>query len=183
MQAIHAVSAGEEVRNPFVLSIMMQRFRESGSLSELRSENMSYVIDGLIESRPHVDAHRQRRALRMLAVAMETYSRNELTEEESLLIISEAMRLTERQARELLHELYASILKRTGNGLSFLLASYGEYLAAEALEDAPLSRLRELAFLDSSTPNDSWANAMSYLLELNSSIRSAFVGRYHPHGR
>jgi hypothetical protein len=178
MQAIHAVSAGEEVRNPFILSVMVQRFREAGSLRELRSENLSYMIDRLIQSRPQVNAHRQRRAPRMLGVAMETYSRNELTEEESLRVIREAMRLTEQQARDLLNELYASILKRTGNGLSFLLASYGEYLAAEALEDAPLARLKELAFLDSSTPNDSWGNAVSYLLELNSSVRQAFVRQY-----
>jgi hypothetical protein len=178
MKAIHAVSAAEEVRNPFILSVMVQRFRDLGSLSELRSENLSYMIDRLIQSRPQVNAHRQRRALRMLGVAMETYSRNELTEEEALRVIREAVRLTEQQARELLDELYASILKRTGNGLSFLLASYGEYLAAEALEDAPLSRLKELAFLDFSTPNDSWENAVSYLLELNSSVRRAFVRQY-----
>ena len=178
MKAIHSVSAAEEVRNPFILSVMVQRFRELGSLSELRSENLSYMIDRLIQSRPQVNAHRQRRALRMLGVAMETYSRNELTEEEALRVIREAMRLTQQQARELLDELYASILKRTGNGLSFLLASYGEYLAAEALEDAPLSRLKELAFLDFSTPNDSWGNAVSYLLELNSSVRQAFVRQY-----
>ena len=156
MEAIHGVSAGEEVRNPFILSVMVERFREAGSLSKLRSENLSYMIDSLIQSRPQVNAHRQRRALRMLGVAMETYSRNELTEEEALRVIRDAMRLTEQQARELLNELYASILKRTGNGLSFQLASYGEYLAAEALEDASPSRLKELAFLDSSVPNDSW---------------------------
>jgi len=39
--------------------------------------------------------------------------------------------------------------------------------------------LKQLAFLDSSTPNDSWGNAISYLVELNPSIREAFV-RQHP---
>lgn len=177
-EAIYAVSAGEEVRNPFILSMMVERFRAAGSLSQLRSENLSYMVDRLIQSRPQVNAHRQRRALRMLGVAMETYCRNELTEEEALRVIRESMRVTVEQSRAMLDELYASILKRTGNGLSFQLASYGEYLAAEALEDASLSRLKELAFLDLSTPNDSWGNAVSYLLELNPSIREAFVRQY-----
>jgi hypothetical protein len=82
------------------------------------------MIDRLIQSRPQVNAHRQRRALRMLGVAMETYSRNELTEEEALRVIGEAMHITEQESRDLFNELYASILKRTGNGLSFQLASY-----------------------------------------------------------
>jgi hypothetical protein len=178
MEAIHNVSASEEVRNPFILSVMVERFRDASSLSKYRSENLSYMIDRLIQSRPHVNAHRQRRALRMLGVAMETYSRNELTEAEALRVIRDAMRFTEEGSRQLLNELYGSILKSTGSGLSFQLASYGEYLAAEALEDASLSRLKELAFLDPSTPNDSWGNAISYLVELNPSIRAAFVQQY-----
>jgi len=177
-EAIHAARASEEVRNPFVLAVMVERFRAAGRLSNFRSDNLSYMIDRLIQSRPQVNAHRQRRALRMLGVAMETYSRNELTEAEALRVIREAMRITEEESRELLNELYGSILKRTGNGLSFLLASYGEYLAAESLEDAQLDRLKELAFLDATTPNDSWGNAVSYLVELNSSIRRAFVRQY-----
>jgi len=177
-EAIYAVSAAEEVRNPFILSVMVERFRAAGSLSQLRSENLSYMVDRLIQSRPHVNAHRQRRALRMLGVAMETYCRNELTQEEALRVIRESMRVTMEQSRAILDELYASILKRTGNGLSFQLASYGEYLAAEALEDASLSRLKDLAFLDPSTLNDSWGNAVSYLLELNPAIREAFVRQY-----
>ena len=177
-EAIYEVSAGEEVRNPFILSVMVERFRAAGSLSQLRSENLSYMVDRLIQSRPQVNAHQQRRALRMLGVAMETYCRNELTEEEALRVIRESMHVTVEQSGAILDELYASILKRTGNGLTFQLASYGEYLAAEAMEDASLSRLKELAFLDPSTPNDSWGNAVSYLLELNPSIREAFVRQY-----
>jgi len=179
-EAIHAAGASNEVRNPFVLSVMVERFRAAGSLSKLRSSNLGYMIGRLIQSRPQVNAHRQRRALRMLGIAMETYSRNELTEAEALRVIRDAMRITQEESRELLYELYASILKRTGNGLSFQLASYGEYLAAEALEDASFVRLKELAFLDATTPNDSWGNAVSYLVELNPSIRKAFV-RQHPY--
>ena len=179
LKAIRDVDAIEEIHNPFVLFVMVGQFRAVGSLSALRSENVSYMIDRLIQSRPQQNPHLQRRALRMLAIAMETYSRNELTEEEGLRVIKEAMRKTEAEARELLNELFASILKRTGNGLSFLLASYGEYLAAEALEDASLQRVTEVAFLDVLTPNETWANTISYLVELNSDTRKAFVHQ-HP---
>jgi hypothetical protein len=92
MEAIHAVNALEEVRNPFVLSVMVRRFQGAGSLSPLRSENLSYMIDSLIHSRPELNAHRQRRALRMLGVAMETYSRNER-------IACSACRLRRRRSR------------------------------------------------------------------------------------
>lgn len=177
-EAIYAAGAIEQVRNPFILSVMVLQFRTAGSLSNRKSENLAYMVDQLIQNRPQINAHRQRRALRMLGVAMETYSRNELTEPEAMRVIREAMRITEEEARTLLNELYASILKRTANGFSFQLASYGEYLAAEALEDASLDRLKELAFLDSNTPNESWGNAISYLLELNSSIRKVFVRRF-----
>ena len=166
-EAIHAAGASNEVRNPFVLSVMVERFRAAGSLSKLRSSNLGYMIGRLIQSRPQVNAHRQRRALRMLGIAMETYSRNELTEAEALRVIRDAMHITEEESRELLYELYASILKRTGNGLSFQLASYGEYLAAEALEDASFVRLKELAFLDATpqttagaTPSAIWSNSI-----------------------
>jgi hypothetical protein len=179
MEAIHEVGASEEIRNPFILSVMVERFRDAASLSNRKSENLSYMIDRLIQSRPHLNAHRQRRALRMLGVAMETYSRNELTQEEALRVIREAMRTTEAEARGLLDELYASILKRTGNGLAFQLASYGEYLAAEALEDATIERVRELAFVDYLTPNETWQNTISYLVELNQKVKELFV-RSHP---
>jgi hypothetical protein len=92
-EAIQAARASEEVRNPFILAVMVERFRAAGQLSKLRSDNLNYMIDRLIQSRPQVNAHRQRRALRMLGVAMETYSRNELTEVEALRVIREAYRI------------------------------------------------------------------------------------------
>ena len=175
---VRAVDSSEEIRNPFVLSIMIEKYRNEGALSNRRTENLSYIIDRLIQSR-RVNRHQQRRALKMLGVAFETCSRNELTENEAFRVIKEAMRKTDEEARILLDELYNSILKRTSNGLAFQMRSYGEYLAAEALEDEPLDRVRELAFLDYYTPNESWLNAMSYLIELNPRIRAHFV-RQHP---
>jgi hypothetical protein len=179
LDAVRAADATEEIRNPFVLSIMVDKYREEGVLSKRRTENLSYIIDRLIQSRPRVNRHQQRRALKMLGVAFETCSRNELTEDEAFRVIKEAMRIPHAEARTLLDELYNSILKRTSNGLAFQMRSYGEYLAAEALEDETLDRLKELAFLDYYTPNESWLNAISYLVELNPRVRTYFV-RQHP---
>jgi hypothetical protein len=69
LEAVRLADAEEEIRNPFVLSVMAERFVQGGQLSKLRSDNLSYIIDRLIQSRPLVNQHRQRRALCMLAVA------------------------------------------------------------------------------------------------------------------
>ncbi len=179
LDAARAADASEEIRNPFVLSIMVKKYRDEGALSTRRTENLSYIIGRLIQSRPRVNQHQQRRALKMLGVAFETCSRNELTEDEAFRVIKEAMRIPDAEARALLDELYNSILKRTSNGLAFQMRSYGEFLAAEALEDEPVDRVKELAFLDYYTPNESWLNAISYLVELNPRVRTYFV-RQHP---
>jgi hypothetical protein len=177
---VRTADASEEIRNPFILSVMIEKYRKTGSLSDLRSRNLSYMIDRLIQSRPLVSQYEQRRALQMLGVALETYSRNELSEEEAFRVIKQARRrISDAEARTLLDELYASILKRTANGLAFQMRSYGEFLAAEALVDEPFDRVKELAFLDYNTPNESWLNTVSYLVELNSQVRTYFV-RQHP---
>ena len=36
-----------EIANPFVLRVMLQRYREHGHLSPIRSDNVGYVIDRL----------------------------------------------------------------------------------------------------------------------------------------
>jgi hypothetical protein len=61
--AVRAADASEEIRNPFVLSIMVEKYRDEGALSNRRTENLSYIIDRLIQSRPRVNRHQQRRAL------------------------------------------------------------------------------------------------------------------------
>jgi hypothetical protein len=150
----------------------------TGQLSKLRSDNLSYIIDRLIHTRTLINPQRQRRALSMLAVAGETYSRNELTETEALRVIQQSMRITEEGARQMLDELHASILRRTVNGFAFQMRSYGEYLAAEELVSARIERLRELAFLDHDTPNESWTNSVGYLAEMNADVRAFFVRKY-----
>ncbi len=178
LDAVAQADADEEIRNPFVLKVMTDLFAETGQLSKLRSDNLSYIIDHLIHTRSLINPQRQRRALSMLAVAAETYSRNELTEAEALRVIQQAMRITEEGARQMLDELHASILRRTVNGFAFQMRSFGEYLAAEELVSAPIDRLRELAFLDYDTPNESWTNTIGYLAEMNADVRAFFVRKY-----
>jgi hypothetical protein len=178
MRAVTDVDIEEEIANPFALWVMGERFKATGRLSHRRSEMLGAMVDRLIQSRPQINAHRQRRALCMLAVSLEVYSRNEASEEEALRVIRASMRLSDQEARELLDELYGSILRRTTKGVAFQMRSYGEYLAAEELERADLRRVRELAFFDHSTPNDSWMNTVSYLMELNPAVRALFVRQF-----
>jgi len=114
----------------------------------------------------------------MLAVTCETVARNELTIEEALRVLREAIEFPEGTARSLLDELSHSILIQTAGGLSFQMRSYGEYLAAEELHDKAVERLKELAFAND-TPIDSWGNAITYLAEMNHKVRQYFTRR-HP---
>lgn len=178
MQAVSEADCEEGVRNPFILSVMVDRYKEQGRLSPLRSDNVSYVIDRLIATRPGINSRKQRRALKMLGVACETYSRNELTDDEALQVLLEAIELPEDEARAILEELSHSILIRTPNGIAFQMRSHGEFLAAEELENQSLDRIKELAFFDNDTPNDSWMNAISYLAEFNTQVRRYFLRNY-----
>jgi hypothetical protein len=115
-KAISEAQCEEEITNPFILSVMVERYKEIGQFSALRSENVAYMIDRLIATRPNVNPKRQRRALRMLGMACETYCRNELTEAEALQVLLEAIEISESQAREILDELSHSILIRDAEG-------------------------------------------------------------------
>ncbi|MBL8231107.1 MAG: hypothetical protein JNL98_21625 [Bryobacterales bacterium] len=178
LTAVRDVDCEEEIRNPFVLNAMLERYRDHGKLSKLRSDNVGYVVDRLIQSRPLFNTTRQKRALRMLAITCETTARNELTEEEALRVLLEAIDFPREAARQLLDELSRSILIRTPRGISFQMRSYGEYLAADELHDKPVDRLKELAFLGD-TPIDTWLNTVTYLAEINDKVRQYFVQR-HP---
>jgi len=177
LTAVHDIDCGDEIRNPFVLTVMLKRYHEHGSLNPLRSDNVGYVVGQLINSRPLVNAMRQQRALRMLAITCETAARNELTEEEALRVLHEAIELPAASAEQLLAELSQSILIRTPGRISFQMRSYGEFLAAAELHDKPLERLKELAFLNN-TPLDNWLNAVTYLAEMNDKVRLYFARNY-----
>lgn len=178
LQAVRIAQCQEEITNPFVLGAMLQRYQQFNQLSPIRSDNVGYVIGKLIESRPRVNATRQRRALRMLATACETAARNELTVAEAQRVLLEAIDFSRDTADHLLDELSHSILIRTVNGISFQMRSYGEYLAAEELHDKGIDRLRELAF-SGAIPIDTWQNTITYLAEMSDAARRYFAN-YHP---
>ncbi|MGA2113127.1 MAG: hypothetical protein ABSH56_00045 [Bryobacteraceae bacterium] len=175
--AAESADCAEEIHNPFIADVMLARYRSDGKLSPLRSDNVEYMIGALIRSRPTVNASRQRRALRMLAIACEVAARNELSEAEALRVLLEAIDVPEEAARQLLDELSHSILIRTAAGISFQMRSYGEYLAAEELMAASIERVRELVFIDNA-PVDSWLNSITYLAELNETIKRYFLTYY-----
>ena len=74
LAAAREADCTEELRNPFVLDAMLTQYHNRGSFSPLRSENVRYVVDQLIQSRPTFGTIIQRRALRMLAVAVHVVS-------------------------------------------------------------------------------------------------------------
>jgi hypothetical protein len=178
LRAADEVDADQELRNPFVLTVMLERYQQERHLGRTRSENVDYAIQRLIQSRPQFNSFKQRRALKMLAVACETAARNELTEQEAMRVLLEAIEFPEATARELLEELSRSILIQTAAGISFQMRSYGEYLAAEELHDKGIDRLQELAF-HGNTPLDTWLNTVTYLAEMNDKVR-AYFGQHYP---
>ncbi len=175
--AVREAECTSEIRNPLVLDAMLKQFHDRGSLSPLRSENVRYVVEQLIQSRPAFGTILQRRALRMLAVTCETIARNELTLDEALRVLRDAIDFPESQARALLDELSHSILIQTTSGISFQMRSYGEFLAAEELHDEPIDRVKELAFVNN-IPVDSWGNAITYLAEMNPKVKQYFTQHY-----
>jgi hypothetical protein len=178
LAAVREVECEEEIHNPFVLDVMLERYHDQGRLSPLRSDNVGYVIERLILSRPTVNSTRQRRALRMLAVACETAARNELTEDEALQVLQEAIELPRATALQVLEELSLSILIGPSGGISFQMRSYGEYLAASELSAAAIDRVKELAFAGTQ-PIDSWLNTITYLAEMNHKVKEYFI-YHHP---
>ena len=169
-----------EITNPFSLEVLYRMFSDTGSLGTLRYKAIDHVIESLIASRPHVFADRQRRALRMLAVAMETASRNELLINEAIQLLQAAMPVPAQEADDLLNELSLSILIRTPDGIAFQMRSYGEYLAAVELSGMSLDKsYRLINYEQTDIPNESWRNCVSYLVELHPGARRSFAIK-HP---
>ena len=170
----------QELGNPLALDALLKLFRAHGNLGQTRSEAIQHVVDSTLESRPTANPRGQKRALRMLAIAMEVAARNQLTDEESAAVLQCALRIDVAAARELLDELAQSVLVHTANGYGFQLHSYGEYLAAEELSEIQgTDRILRLMCLDNTLrPSDSWRNCVSYLMERHRGIRSLFSRRF-----
>ncbi len=170
----------EELGNPLVLDALLKRFQNRGDLGQTRSDALQYVVDSALESRPTANPGAQKRALRMLAIAMEVAARNQLTDEESVAVLRRSLRIDAAAARTLLDELAQSVLIRTPDGYRFQLHSYGEYLAAEGLSEIQeTDRILPLMYVDNTLlPSDSWRNCVSYLIERHGGIRSIFSRRF-----
>jgi hypothetical protein len=179
IDAIRDARLYEEVRNPLNAAITAERLLAGTQLSQIRSENVAWVVERVLASRPVLTPIRQRRAVQLLGVGMETYSRNELLREEAIRILCIGLDLSVDRAGEVLDELHHSILIRTASGVAFQLRSYGELLAAEALQDQSFDRVRQLAFFDDGTPNPSWMNSISFLAEQHAAVRKFFIAN-HP---
>ena len=170
----------QELGNPLALDALLKLFQASGNLGQTRSDALRHVVDSALESRPTSHPRAQKRALRILAVAMEVAARNHLTDDESVAVLQRALRIDATAARTLLNELAQSVLVRTPNGYGFLLHSYGEYLAAEELSEIQeTDRILSLMFLDNTRrPSDSWRNCVSYLVERHRGVRSIFCRKF-----
>lgn len=180
MEEARRVKFEDEISNPFILTTAVEYFLAQGRLGQRRSDIVSYVIERLVARQPQFAAHRQRRALRMLGIAMEVYCRSVLTVDEAKRVLLQAMRIDANEADALLEDLTHSILVITSSGISFQMRSHGEYLAAEELADSRLERVLDLVHLEGTRiPNESWVNTVSYLVELHADVRRYFL-RQHP---
>ncbi len=168
-----------ELSNPFALETFAGLFRDTGALAARRSEAVRHVVDSLLASRPTALPTQERRGLRMLAVAMEALATNELSDATARGVLTAAMRITAEDADRLLAGLANSMLAKTRTGVAFLLASYGEYLAAEELSDVQdLTLIMGLIRLDGGELSDSWRNSICYLIELHPGVRSWFARKH-----
>jgi hypothetical protein len=73
----------DEIRNPFNLTHAVNMYEKSGRLPSTRAELLDFIVRSQLQTRPDISGFRQRRAIEQLAVAMEVYARNELTEAEA----------------------------------------------------------------------------------------------------
>jgi hypothetical protein len=167
-----------ETRNPLNAWTVSSLLLAGDPLSKLRSENINTVIDGLLRSRPTIGLIRMRRAVQLMAVGMEIYSRNELSLEEAKQILAAGLGVSETEAQGILEELFHSILLQTPQGVIFQLRTYGELLAALELQNQPFTRIRTLISLEDGAPNPSWLNTVALLAELNPEVRRYFVRNY-----
>lgn len=179
-EAANRSHLSQELGNPLALDALLKLFEARGSLGRTRSDALQHVVDSALETRPTSNPRAQKRALRMLAIAMEVAASNQLTDEEAVAVLRRALRIDPAAAAALLDELTQSVLVRTPSGYAFQLHSYGEYLAAEELSEiVETDRILRLTYLDATVrPSDSWRNCVSYLMERHRGIRSFFSRRF-----
>ncbi|GMV22350.1 MAG: hypothetical protein AMXMBFR57_22990 [Acidimicrobiia bacterium] len=178
LTALDGVDLHTEVRNPFVLNALLETFASDNALPPTRTEAVRKLVDRTLASNPTSDPALERRALRMLAMAMETYARNELSlDDAAQVLMRSTVGVSQQRATTLLDELSRSILIRTPKGISFQMRSFGEYLAAEELSDRtePLRSLELMFVPGKRILGVSWLNAATFLAELHSGFRGVLA--------
>jgi len=169
-----------EAAIPFVLSTLADVFKDRGQLGRTRSDNMDVLTEDLLSKRTRFRIGTQRNALEVLGLAMELYSRNELSFDDAARLLSTRLTISTGQAEQLLDELTQTLLLRTAAGVRFQVRSFGEYFAARHLQNAAVAQvLVYCRFRGTQMLNPSWGNTISYLVELSPRVRDYFVRR-HP---
>jgi len=169
-----------EASVPFVLKTLIDVYAVQHRLEATRSENLAFVTDDLLSKRTRIGIGPLRKALQWLGLAMELYSRNELTADEAKRLLVSQMHISAGDAEETLNELRNTVLLGTSTGVRFQIRSFGEYFAARQLESASLTQILSYAqFKGSLVLNPTWQNTISYLIELDPRVRGYFVLR-HP---
>jgi hypothetical protein len=165
-----------EASVPFVLQTLVDVVAQEHSLEPTRSDNLALVVDGLLEKRTRVGVARQRKALQLLGLAMELYSRNEVTVDEAVRLLSRHLAIGRNETQNLIDELTHSVLLRTASAIRFQLRSFGEYFAARQIEnESPAQVLSYARFRKTLLLNPTWANTISHLIEINPRVRAYFV--------
>jgi hypothetical protein len=177
--ALSSARLEQEAVNPFNLNALLHHFKQNGFLPQRRSEAVGLVVDSVLAGRPTSNQARDRRALRMLAVAMEISGHNHLLETQCCQVLERALDETPEGAAKLLDELTRSILVRVGDKYAFQMTSFGEYLAAEDLAEIrePDRVLALMRVPNSVELSQSWGNCASYLVETHNGVRQALVNQ------
>lgn len=167
-----------EAGNPGVLQTLINLFRKNGRLPETRTQ----AITAMVEYLSMLDiglASSRRGAARALALAMELASRNYLSPVEAELAIAAGEDVSPPEAKALLGSV-SPLLLFTTQGIAFPHQSFGEFFAAGALRNRPLSLVLDAIFLPRTRIiNPSWRPSLGILAEMHGGMRR-YLAFHHP---
>src|SRR3984957_219167 len=171
---IRQLDLAESIGNPLILSSLVATYQTDRRLPSTRSQAVSRQIDKILGVRPSAKPTLLRQALRLIALAMEINCDNVISEETVSRLLCEGLGLRVSEIDEAMDELSKHFLVLGADGYAFQVRSFGEYLAAEAMKNANLDRVKSLLTV-SGELNESWSNTLSYLVESNQQARRYFI--------
>lgn len=175
---LHRLDLGVEAGNPAVLQTLIQLYRRHGRFPGTRKSVFEAILQNLTASIGVVGGPGEE-SLRALGLAMELASRNCLLPQEAELAIGARTDISPPDAAALLRRI-APFLLFTPEGIWFPHHSFGEYFAASALRDRPLSIILDSVFFSGTRiPNPSWKSALAFLAETHSALRR-YLTIHHP---